>query len=211
MTDFLLTGPAKAEATLMLAPGAGAPMTSAWMSRVAELLADAGISVARFEFAYMRAHKPPQKAERLVAEYEAAVANLLEKGVTGGRLLIGGKSLGGRVASLAAEALHAQGAIGGLVCLGYPFHPPGKPEQLRTQHLKALTCPALIVQGERDPFGGVAEVGGYGLAPAIAVHWATDGDHDLKPRRSSGATLESNLAMAVQEIARFARRRAQAR
>ncbi|MGE0025226.1 MAG: alpha/beta family hydrolase [Hyphomicrobium sp.] len=211
MADFLITGPANAKATLMLAPGAGAPMTSAWMSRVAELLAGSGFCVVRFEFAYMKAHKPPQKAERLVAEYEAAVAELLDKGVGGGPLLIGGKSLGGRVASLAADALYGRGAIGGLVCLGYPFHPPGKPEQLRTQHLKTLTCPALIVQGERDPFGGVAEVAGYGLAPSITVQWATDGDHDLKPRKSSGATLDSNLAAAVEEIARFARERAQAR
>jgi predicted alpha/beta-hydrolase family hydrolase len=95
------------------------------------------------------------------------------------------------------------------VCLGYPFHPPKQPHALRTAHLLGLTCPTLIVQGERDPFGGVEEVATYGLPPSIAVAWARDGDHDLAPRRSSGVTLEDNLAMAAGEIARFAERCAQ--
>lgn len=185
-------------------------MTSGWMSRVSELLAEAGLRVARFDFAYMTARRetglrrPPPKAEALVAEYEAAVAAILAESRTRQRLLIGGKSLGGRVASLAAQSLFDRGQVAGLVCLGYPFHPPKQPEALRTRHLKTLTCPTLIVQGERDPFGGPSEVAGYGLSPAIAVHWARDGDHDLAPRRSSGATLEDNLAEAVQVIARFA-------
>ena len=80
-------------------------------------------------------------------------------------VLIGGKSMGGRVASLVADDLYAAGRIAGLVCLGYPFHPPNKPEQLRTAHLERLACPALIVQGERDPFGGRAEVEGYPCQP----------------------------------------------
>jgi hypothetical protein len=210
MTPFLVTGPRNAETILLLAPGAGAPMTSPWMGRVSELLAGAGLCVRRFDFAYMRARaetgsrRPPPKAEALVAEYEAAVESVLAEGA-GSRLLIGGKSLGGRVASLAAQALFERGQIAGLVCLGYPFHPPKQPSALRTRHLETLTCPTLIVQGERDPFGVPSEVADYGLSPAISVHWATDGDHDLAPRRISGATLESNLAEAVAAIARFAR------
>ena len=97
--------------------------------------------------------------------------------------MIGGKSMGGRVASLVADELFGQGRIAGLVCLGYPFHPPNKPEQLRTAHLEALACPALIVQGERDPFGTRAEVEAFRLSSAIRLHWAGDGDHDLGPAR----------------------------
>lgn len=209
MTAFLTAGPSDAETVVLLAPGAGAPMTSAWMERVSGLLGEAGLRVLRFDFAYMTARlagsrKPPPKAETLVAEYEAAVAEARSRTRPGVRMLIGGKSLGGRVASLAAQSLYESGHIAGLVCLSYPFHPPKQPESLRTRHLRTLGCPTLIVQGVRDPFGGESEVAGYGLSPAIAVHWAADGDHDLAPRKSSGATLDGNLAEAVRGIVRFA-------
>jgi predicted alpha/beta-hydrolase family hydrolase len=205
MTAFLTAGPDNAKTTLMLAPGAGASMTSAWMNRMSDLLAEAGLRVVRFDFDYMTerqetgSRRPPPKAEKLVAEYEAAVS---EVGGSG-RLLIGGKSLGGRVASMAAQSLFDKGRIAGLVCLGYPFHPPDKPDQLRTKHLIDITCPTLILQGERDPFGVPSEVEGYGLSPSIAVHWLTDGDHDHVPRRSSGATTKANMAEAVAAIVRF--------
>lgn len=205
MPDFLEVGPVDAKTILLLAPGAGAPMTSPWMEQVAGLLADAGHRVLRFDFVYMMQGKPPQKAERLMPEYEAAIEKA-RAGLAGGRqLIICGKSLGGRVASLVAERAFASEHIAGLVCLSYPFHPPKKPEQLRTQHLAGLTCPTLIVQGERDPFGVPSEVATYNLSSAIRVHWCTDGDHDLKPRKSSGATLGGNLARAVQEVTTFAR------
>ncbi len=99
--------------------------------------------------------------------------------------LIGGKSFGGRVASMVADAL----GVPGLVCLGYPFHPPEKPEQLRTAHLEHLGTPALICQGTRDPFGTVEQVAGYDLSPTIELHWLDDGDHDFRPRKAiSGRT-----------------------
>jgi predicted alpha/beta-hydrolase family hydrolase len=214
MTDFLTAGPHDASTTLVLAPGAGASMTSAWMNRMSDLLAEAGLRVVRFDFDYMAARqetgsrRPPPKAETLIGEYVQAVSEI---GGGGGQLLIGGKSLGGRVASLAAQSLFDEGRIAGLVCLGYPFHPPDKPEQLRTKHLISLTCPTLIVQGERDPFGVPSEVAGYGLSPSITVHWLTDGDHDLVPRRSSGATTKGNMAEAGAAIGRFAQSSAQAR
>jgi predicted alpha/beta-hydrolase family hydrolase len=195
-----------------MAHGAGAPMTSLFMETVTRLLCERGLRVSRFEFAYMAARReggkrrPPPKAELLVGEYVRAVENL-ERGLAPGqRLLIGGKSMGGRVASLCADSLFASDRIAGLVCLGYPFHPPGKPDQLRTAHLEALRCPTLIVQGERDPFGMRAEVAAYGLAPAIEVHWAADGDHDLGPRGGSGVTRAGNLAAAADAIAAFAER-----
>jgi predicted alpha/beta-hydrolase family hydrolase len=196
-----------------MAHGAGAGMETAFLAAFAALLAERGMATLRFEFAYMGARrtggprKPPPKAERLVDEYRAAVA----AAGAGAPLLIGGKSMGGRVASLLADELHAAGRIAGLVCLGYPFHPPGKPEQLRTAHLEQLACPALIVQGERDPFGSRAEVEALiearRLSRAIGFHWAGDGDHDLGPRGGSGFTRKGNLAAAADAVAAWCQTR----
>ena len=203
---YLTTGPEHPTARFVFAHGAGAGMDTSFMQVVARLLAERGIASLRFEFGYMAARrqggtrKPPPKAERLMDEYRAAVAGV----PSGVPLLIGGKSMGGRVASLVADELHAQGHIAGLVCLGYPFHPPNKPDQLRTAHLQGLVCPALIVQGERDPFGPRHEVEAMRLSPAIRYHWAGDGDHDLGPRGGSGFTRKGNLAAAADAVAEFA-------
>jgi predicted alpha/beta-hydrolase family hydrolase len=204
--QFLITGPTDAAVHFLCAHGAGAGMETPFLKVAAELLAERGVATYRFEFAYMAARrqgarKPPPKAERLMDEYRAAVAAV----PADAPLIIGGKSMGGRVASLVADELYAAGRIAGLACLGYPFHPPKKPEQLRTAHLLALACPALIVQGERDPFGTRAEVEGFGLSPAIRLHWAGDGDHDLGPRGASRFTRKANLAAAADAVAEFAR------
>jgi predicted alpha/beta-hydrolase family hydrolase len=114
-------------------------------------------------------------------------------------LVIGGKSMGGRIASLVAD----EAGVAGLVCLGYPFHPVGKPDQLRVEHLKDLETPTLILQGTRDPFGGREEVAGYRLSRRIRVHWLEDGDHDFKPRKASGRTIEQNWEEAVEEVTAF--------
>jgi predicted alpha/beta-hydrolase family hydrolase len=181
-------------------------METPFLQAFAALLAQRGVAMLRFEFAYMAGRrsggprKPPPKAERLIDEYRTAVTHA----GAGAPLVIGGKSMGGRVASLAAEELHAAGRIAGLVCLGYPFHPPARPEQLRIQHLVGLTCPTLIVQGERDPFGSRAEVEAMRLSRAIRFHWAGDGDHDLGPRGGSGFTRKGNFAAAADAVAAFA-------
>lgn len=208
--QFLFDGPEDAAETLLLAHGAGAPMDSASMSAAALALGKTGVRVARFEFGYMAARrsgdgrKPPPKADKLIPEYLAAVEALP---VVQGSLFIGGKSMGGRVASMIADQLAAAGRITGLVCLGYPFHPPTKPDQLRTAHLAELKAPALIVQGTRDPFGTREEVGGYALSPAIDLLWLDDGDHDLKPRKSvSGFSAADHLATMATETARWMRR-----
>ena len=141
--------------------------------------------------------RPPPKAETLIPEFEAAVAALGAKGP----LVIGGKSMGGRVASMAADRLHGKGRAAGLLCLGYPFHPPEKPAQLRTAHLMTLETPTLICQGTRDPFGTVAEVPGYGLPERIEILWLEDGDHDLKPRKSiSGFSAADHLATMAKAV-----------
>jgi predicted alpha/beta-hydrolase family hydrolase len=206
MTDVLFDGPEDAAITVLLAHGAGAPMDSNSMIQAAKALAAEGLRVARFEFGYMAARRrgerrPPPKAETVMPEYVAAVEAL---GATG-TLLIGGKSMGGRVASMVADELHAAGKIAGVVCLGYPFHPPGRPTQLRTKHLETLTCPALIVQGTRDEFGTREEVETYGLSPAIDLLWLEDGNHDLKPRKSvSGFTAAQHLKTMAVEVRAFA-------
>lgn len=202
--DFLFDGPEDARVTLLLAHGAGAPMDSASMNASAKALAGAGFRVARFEFGYMAARrtgarKPPPRAETLKPEYMAAVEELAATGP----LIIGGKSMGGRVASMVADELFAAGKIVGLLCLGYPFHPPAKPAQLRTAHLAELKTPTLICQGTRDEFGTRAEVSGYLLSDRIEILWLEDGDHDLKPRKSvSGFTAADHLqtvAVAVRD------------
>src|SRR5690606_2744544 len=145
---LLFDGPAHAQVTLLLAHGSGAPMDSPAMNAATTALAAEGLRVARFEFGYMAARRtegsrrPPPKAETLNPEFCAAVAEL---GATG-KLVIGGKSMGGRVASMVADGLYAEGRIAGLLCLGYPFHPPEKPAQLRTAHLTTLRVPTLICQ-----------------------------------------------------------------
>lgn len=204
-TNFLFDGPQDARVTIMLAHGAGAPMDSASMNATTKALAASGFRVARFEFGYMASRRtdagkrPPPKAETVMPEYVAAVDDL---GPTDGPLIIGGKSMGGRVASMIADAEFAAGRIAGLLCLGYPFHPPGRPTQLRTKHLIGLRTPALICQGTRDEFGVPDEVATYGLPPSIEVKWLEDGDHDLKPRKSiSGFSTADHLKTVADTVA----------
>jgi len=205
---FLQDGPERAKVTVLLAHGAGAPMDSTSMNASAQALAAQGLRVARFEFDYMAARrsggrKPPPRAEKVMPEYIAAIEALKAKGP----LIIGGKSMGGRVASMIANDLYAKGRIAGLLCLGYPFHPVGKPEQLRTQHLATMKTPALIVQGTRDPFGTREEVAAYTLSKRIEILWLEDGDHDLKPRKSvSGFSAADHLKTMAEMVAAWANR-----
>jgi predicted alpha/beta-hydrolase family hydrolase len=207
VTRFLFDGEAGAPVTVLLAHGAGAAMDTPFMAGLATALAGCGLRVARFEFAYMAARRtggpkrPPPKVEVLSAEYAAALADL----PGAGRVVIGGKSMGGRVASLIADEAFAAGRIAGLACFGYPFHPQGKPEKLRTEHLAGLRTPALICQGTRDPFGTQEEVAGYALSERIALHWLEDGDHDFAPRkRVTGLTQADHLSAAARACAGWA-------
>ena len=206
---FLFDGPERADLTILLAHGAGAPMDSQSMTGAAKALAGAGFRVARFEFDYMAARRtgagrtPPPRAEKLNPEYLAAIDTLGAEGA----LIIGGKSMGGRVASMVAGELFEAGRIRGLLCLGYPFHPPGKPEQLRTGHLAGLKTPTLIVQGTRDEFGTREEVSAYRLSPRIDFLWLEDGDHDLKPRkRVSGFSAADHLGTMAEAVSVWAGR-----
>jgi len=201
MTDFLFDGPAGAPWTIVLAHGAGVAMDTPFMNDVAGGLAAAGLRVARFEFPFMAGRRidgkkrGPDRPAVLRACWRDVIADLGPE-----RLIIGGKSMGGRIASLVAD----DAGVAGLVCYGYPFHPPGRPEKTRTEHLADLATPTLICQGTRDPFGTPEDVAGYTLSPAIRLHWLADGDHNLKPRKASGRTEAQNRDDAVAATAAFA-------
>ena len=198
--NLLVDGPGGG-IVVLLTHGAGAPMDSDWMNDISAGLAGRGLRVVRFEFPYMQRRREdgkrrgPDRPHVLLATWRKVIATLAGPG----RLVIGGKSMGGRIASMVADEC----GVGGLVCMGYPFHPPRAPGKLRTAHLHDLATPALILQGTRDPFGTPDEVAGYGLAPAICMHWLEDGDHSFKPRVKSGRTLQQNVDEAVGEITRF--------
>lgn len=200
--DLLETGPRRSSVTIVLAHGAGAPMDSPFLETIARGLGERGLRCVRFEFPYMRARrltgskKGPDRLPVLQEAYRRVLACQRERAKS---LVIGGKSLGGRVAGTIADEM----GVAGLVCLGYPFHPPGRPDRLRIEHLMGLVTPALIVQGERDPFGNRQEVESLPLSNSIRVVWAPDGDHSLAPRKRSGRTAEQNLAFAVAAIAAF--------
>jgi len=201
----VIDGPADAPLRLLLAHGAGAPMDSPFMAAMATGLAQRGWQVLRFEFPYMAKRRlsgrgsAPDRLPKLQEAFREQVA----LAGAGAPLLIGGKSMGGRVASLLVDELAESAGVRGCLCLGYPFHPPGKPQQLRTEHLAGLTTPTLILQGERDSFGKRAEVETYALSTAIQLEWINAGDHSFKPTVSSGRSEAENWALAVERMDAF--------
>lgn len=196
------TGPDDAPLTLVLAHGAGAGMDSPFMATMAAGLVDAGWRVSRFDFPYMaRARtegkkRPPDAQSKLLAAWRDVIDQLGEVS----SLVLGGKSMGGRMASLVA----AETQPAGVLVLGYPFHPPGK-DRPRVDHLPDVRCPMLIIQGERDPFGKPEEVAAYNLPASIEIAWVADGDHSFKPRKRFGRTEAENLAWASQRADAFLR------
>lgn len=197
---MLWTGAERAALTILLAHGAGAPMDTPFMNFFADGIARLGYRVGRFEFPYMAARRttgkrrPPDKMDVLLDTWRAAIR---EGG--GGAVVIGGKSMGGRVASMIADEVGAAG----LICLGYPFFGMGRRDKPRVAHLEGLRTPTLICQGERDAMGGRADVSALRLSPAIGMRWLTDGDHDLKPRKAAGLSHDDNLRAALDAVATF--------
>ncbi|WP_448632830.1 MULTISPECIES: alpha/beta family hydrolase [Pseudomonas fluorescens group] len=193
--------------TLILAHGAGAPMDSGFMDDMAARLAAQGVNVLRFEFPYMAQRRldggkrPPNPAPKLLECWREVYATV--RPYVAGRLAIGGKSMGGRMASLLADELGCDA----LVCLGYPFYASGKPEKPRVEHLAELKAPTLIIQGERDALGNREAVAGYALSASIEVVWLEAGDHDLKPLKASGFSHGQHLETAAQAVAGFLLRR----
>ncbi len=201
----LIDGPPDAYWTLILAHGAGQDMGSDFMTFFAHHLARAKVRVIRFEFPYMVAssrdgkRRPPDRAPVLIESWEREIAHAREGGSPLDRLAIGGKSLGGRIASLIADRV----GVAGLVCLGYPFHAVGKPDERRIEHLQTLRLPTLICQGVRDPFGDAGEVPSYPLSERIEIAWLPEGDHNFTPSARGGRSHEQNLLEAVDHVVGF--------
>lgn len=209
--ELLQNGPIDGPVYLF-AHGAGADMNSEFMSEVAEKLGQKGLRVIRFNFPYMikRAEdgkrRPPDRAPKLLAAFEEVIKSL------DSRVVVGGKSMGGRMSSLllaenAKRAVSDQLSILGSACLGFPFHAPGKEPKDRLNHLQELAEPLLVVQGTRDTMGTEEEVKDYiktgRINPSIRLAWLTDGNHDLKPRKVSGFSHQEHIDSAVDLVADF--------
>ena len=201
MASVIVDGPKIASKTFLFAHGAGAAMDSAFMNRFAEGVAASGVRVVRFEFPYMQRRREsgkrgaPDSPQVLTQSFRDEI----DRASGGSRVVIGGKSMGGRIASMIAD----DAAVLGLVCLGYPFHPPGQPDRTRTKHLEKLRTPTLIIQGTRDSFGSPEDVRRYKLSPVIRIEWMHDGDHSFKPRARSGRTEADNLRAAIAMVNDF--------
>lgn len=192
--------------TLIFAHGAGAPMDSDYMNTLTSELNAAGVAVVRFEFPYMQQRRetgkkrPPDRQPVLLDCWQIVYGEISNDKNLCGPLLIGGKSMGGRMASLVADELGATG----LCCFGYPFHAPGKPEKMRTEHLLNIKTPTMIFQGTRDPFGKSEELSDIPFSKAVDIRWLEDGEHDLKPRKKSGLTQLQHLKSVAAMVASFA-------
>lgn len=179
--------------------GAGAPMDSEFMEQMTQALASDEIEIVRFEFPYMANRRvtgkkaPPPKAEKLIATCLSVIEQYDDA-----PLFLMGKSMGGRIGSMVLEQTHALAAF----ALGYPFHPSGKPDNLRIAHLQSLTKPLIIMQGTRDPLGNKEEVDMYSLPASVTVQWFADGNHDLKPRVASGYTQRDYIAQVATLISK---------
>ncbi len=197
-----------ARATLVLAHGAGAPQTHPWLVRAAAAIAARGVDVVTFNFLYTEARRRlPDKNDVLEATWRAAIEAVRARAdVAHGRLFIGGKSMGGRIATQVAAQPAGVGPLAGLVLLGYPLHPPGRPEKLRAAHLAGVQAPMLFVQGERDAFGTPAELEPFAKPlrdRGTRVFPIAGADHSLVPPKRSGQTLEQVVEGIAGEIARF--------
>jgi uncharacterized protein len=198
-----------ARAALVLAHGAGAPQTHPWMVRMAGALASRGLEVFTFNFLYAESRRRvPDKNAVLEETWRAAAQAVRARSETAARkLFIGGKSMGGRIATqVAAAGPGAIGDLSGLVLLGYPLHPPGRPDKLRSAHLARVEAPMLFVQGSRDAFGGPAELEPF-VTPLASrgtrIFAIEGGDHSLVPPKSSGLDIEQVTARVADEIVRF--------
>ncbi|MGL5092063.1 MAG: alpha/beta fold hydrolase [Aeromonas sobria] len=204
MIDVLREGAVDAPVRILLAHGAGAGMDHGFLAQLSRLLAGPEIEVVRFNFPYMtkRAQdgkrRPPDRQPLLLEHWRQMVREFAHP-----RLFLAGKSMGGR---MAAELYHDGGDAmnaAGLLILGYPFHPPAKPDSWRGDVLKQIKVPTLLLQGERDTFGSRAELAEFPFSPNVSVHWLTDGDHGFKPRKVSGVSEQENMQYAADTIKHF--------
>jgi uncharacterized protein len=212
---------------LALAHGAGAGQRSPFMSAFAEAMRARGVTTITFDFPYIQQRRrTPDRPPVLEAAWRAVVEGITVRlkadttgtagrlkadtaGVWAPRLVIGGKSMGGRIASqVLADPAKPLSAVRGLVLLGYPLHPPGQPDRPRVAHLPHLATPTLVVQGSEDSFGTEDEVRqAFGAVPA-AVEWliVPRGDHSFKVPRRGGPTMDEVLQRVYDTVAAFVQR-----
>ncbi len=193
----------------LLAHGAGKGIATPFMEAIAKGVINAGVRVVRFNFPYMEDmlrtgnQKSPNGGRILRQSFSEVITHCIERErVSCKNIIIGGKAMGARVASMIAD----DHKVAGVICLGYPFHPPRKPKRFRIQHLKTIQTPTLICQGERDRNGKQEELRQLTLSKSIQFHWLTDGDHNFEPRKNSGRTLDENMTEAIQACNSFIER-----
>ena len=203
-------------AIFLLAHGAGAGMDSDFIVQLSTLLKNKGLEVKTFEFPYMRKiraegkPRPPDRMPKLLAAFEQAMQSI----EVSKQMFIGGKSMGGRVASLLAaeqgvEFVNQRKPVSGVICLGFPFHPPKQPNKYRGEHLSDIEIDTLIIQGERDIFGTQGEVEEFDFSDRVQLKFLSDGDHSFKPRIRSGVTFAQNLISCSDSIIDFIENRLQ--
>ena len=217
-----IDNPKTDRAVVILAHGAGALMDSPFMEEITARLNKAGITVVRFEFPYMAERRqngkkrPPNTAKVLLESWRQVITSV-RTDIGDAPLFIGGKSMGGRMATMVMandftagfendvdkNTQEAVQNVSGVICLGYPFYAAGKQDKPRISHLETMTTPVLVIQGERDTMGNRETVSHYTLSSAVRIHWLADGNHDLKPRKVSGITHDQHLNEAAEQIASF--------
>lgn len=195
------------EVVLILAHGAGAPADSPFMEVLAKALGQEGVGSVRFEFPYMQKRRldgkkrPPDRQPLLLDHFSSLVDEIRGELGERTRLLVGGKSMGGRMASILASQ---RNGIDGVACFGFPFHPPGKPDRWRTGHFHELKSPMLVLQGTRDPFGKPAEIAGQEKElEFVRLRWLEGGDHDFQPLKSQQLTQKDLIERAARETRLF--------
>jgi len=203
MIEWFKSTEQPAIAQFIFAHGAGAGSDSDFMQHMAKLISAQGVDVGLFDFEYMKIAKqtnkrrPPERAPKLITYYEQVLTNAQPDLP----LFIGGKSMGGRMASMLACS--TEQSLSGVIAFGYPFHPPGRPEKLRTEHFADIVCPFLVLQGERDTFGTREELLTMKMPKQPLFTWLSDGDHSLKPRKKSGVTEQQNRETAALSAVEF--------
>ncbi|MEM0554317.1 MULTISPECIES: alpha/beta fold hydrolase [Aeromonas] len=204
MHEVIREGAVDAPVRILLAHGAGAGMEHAFLAELSRLLAGPDIEVVRFNFPYMSKRaldgkrRPPDRQPVLLAHWREMVREFAHP-----RLFLAGKSMGGRMAAEISDEIYCEMNAAGLLILGYPFHPPARPDRWRGEVLKQIKTPTLLLQGERDTFGSRVELADFPFSSAVLVHWLTDGDHGFKPRKSSGLCEQDNLQQAASRIRQF--------
>ncbi|MFT5131915.1 MAG: putative alpha/beta-hydrolase family hydrolase [Gammaproteobacteria bacterium] len=184
----------------LMAHGAGKGMASPFLEAIANGVVDAGVRVVRFHFPYMEdmlrtgIQKKPNGGRILRQTFAELIEHCVEhEKMSRNKIIIGGKSMGARVASMIAD----EQKVAGVICLSYPFHPPKKPERIRIDHLLNIQTPTLICQGDRNPNGKRKSLEELRLSKSIQFHWLEDGDNNFKPRKKSGRTLDDNMTEAI--------------